>query len=273
MTVAEAFILGLVQGLTEFLPVSSSGHLVLFGAFLEVNQGSLVFDVLVHVGTLAAVVFAYWGDVVELVRAAVRLAFRVATGRVHGLWDDQYIRLLLLLSLASVPVAVVGLLLEDFISGLFSSVPAVGVDLLVTGTLLWYASKVTRRSRVVEGSVNLRQALVVGAAQTLALLPGVSRSGTTISAGLFAGLSRSMAARFSFLLSLPAIAGAAVLQVGDIREGAVQLPVAAVGFITAAVSGYVAIRVLLSLLRAGGLEVFAYYTWLLGAAVLIVSVF
>lgn len=285
MTVFKALILGAVQGLTEFFPVSSSGHLVLFGTILGVREASLTFDVLVHVGTLLAVIIALWADVKGLFAAVFKVLVCATEGKsgLRRLWqEDPYVRLLLLLVLASIPVGVVGLLWEEQIAHLFTSVPLVGINLLITGTMLWYASRVGEERRKVRREAkqqgkqavkepNLRQAITVGIAQVAALAPGISRSGTTISAGLFAGLSRDMATRFSFLLSLPAIAGAAVLQIPELVGGIVKFSIAVTGFVSAAVSGYLAIKLLLRLVRSGQLYIFAYYTWGLGILVLLLS--
>lgn len=273
MTVIKALILGVVQGVTEFLPVSSSGHLVLFGTWLGVRDSSLAFDVLVHLGTLLAVLVALRDDVKGLVRAAGKFLLGLFQGKAAllRLWqEDMYCRLLGLVVIATIPAGVAGLLWEEQIAALFVSVPLVGVNLLVTGTLLWYANKAGAR-RAAGKEPSLPQALTVGVAQVAALAPGISRSGTTISAGLFAGLSREMAARFSFLLSLPTIAGAALLQIPDLVGGVVKFPIAVTGFLSAAVSGYLAIRWLLDVVRSGQLYIFAYYTWGLGVLVLLTS--
>lgn len=273
MTVVKALILGAVQGLTEFFPVSSSGHLVLFGTWLGVREASLAFDVLVHVGTLAAVAIAFWVDVKGLALAGLKFLTHLGQGKagLQRLWNEEpYFRLLILLVIATIPVGVVGALWQEQITGLFTSVPLVGVNLLITGTLLWYANK-AGHGREGTNEPNLRQAVTVGVAQVVALAPGISRSGTTISAGLFAGLPRDMATRFSFLLSLPAILGAAVIQIPDLVGGVVKFPIAISGFLSAAVSGYLAIKLLLGMVRSGQLYIFSYYTWGLGLVVILTS--
>lgn len=269
MSVREAIILGVVQGLTEFLPVSSSGHLVLFRQLFGLKEPHLTFDVMVHLGTLAAVVAALW-DEIALTFAGLRPmgegagAERVKAGR----------RLIFLLIVGSLPAALVGLLAEDFITQLFSSVTVVGAALLVTGGLLWWVESRAEGEKTV-GKMRPEDALYIGVWQILALVPGISRSGTTIAAGLFRKLTREDAARFSFLLSVPVIAGAVALQVGDLlvtwQEGTWG-PIV-IGTLAAAVSGFAAIRGLLSLVKRHSLRVFSYYTWAVGLLVLILTHF
>jgi len=249
MTVLSAAILGVVQGLTEFLPVSSSGHLVLAGALLGVPEGSLSFDIMVHLGTLTAVLAVYRADIARLIAgiAARRRPDLVLAG---------------LLVLGSIPAGIAGFLLADGVESLFDSPAVVSAMLLVTGTVLFstrFFRAGDRREPRAAGS------LAVGLSQAVAILPGVSRSGMTISAGLLAGLGRESAARFSFLLSIPAILGAALLDLtGGDGIGTLDPGVAATGFALSAVTGYFALRLLIRFLAAGRFHLFAWYCWALG---------
>ena len=265
MSVWKAVLLGIIQGLTEFLPVSSSGHLVLFGALFGLEEPDLTFDVMVHLGTLVAVVAA--------LRTEVALLFQGLRPMKQGPIGDQVRagrRLLSLLIIGTLPAAIVGLVAKDFVEQLFGSVSFVGIALIVRGSLLWWAEGKADGNRSVE-EMRPKDALQVGVLQVLALAPGISRSGTTISGGLARGFTRSEAARYSFLLSLPVIAGAVILQAEDVIAaftGGTWAPLLA-GTVAAALSGYIAIQGLLKLVRHHSLRVFSYYTWAVGILVLI----
>ncbi|MDH3193911.1 MAG: undecaprenyl-diphosphate phosphatase [Acidimicrobiia bacterium] len=248
----EAMLWGLVQGLTEFLPISSSGHLVLVPAFLGVEPPDLATSALLHLGTLVAVLAYYRRDLVKLL---------------HFRRDDQARRVLSLLVVGTVPAAV-GIVLTDQLSSFQESTAAVAVALLVTGVVLVISGFIARRTRILEDA-NLSDALLVGVAQATALLPGISRSGMTITAGLGRGLSGVEAARFSFLLAVPAIAGGGLIEtVGMLNNGGIPSEVW-VGVLTAAVSGYLAIAFLIKTLVRVGLRPFAVYCFVIGALALI----
>ncbi len=247
----EAIVWGLVQGLTEFLPISSSGHLVVVPAFLGIDGPDLQTAALLHLGTLAAVVVFYWSDLRWLLR------FRT---------DSVARRVIGLLALASVPAAL-GVVFRDSISSLFASTSAVGVALLATGIVLWLSGLLKHGDGEVE-EFSPRSALLVGLSQAAALIPGISRSGMTITTGMAAGLSRYEAARFSFLLGVPAIAAAGIFEgYGVVAEGGIGLP-ALVGVAVAGLSGYAAIKFLLRILVNVGLRPFSYYCLAVGVAVL-----
>lgn len=269
MTLLEAAFLGLVQGLTEFLPISSSGHLVLFERLLGVKSPGLTFEITVHAGTMLAVIWVYADD---LRRMAVALGAGLAGAGRGGraLVRDPDARLALLVLAATVPTGLIGLSFKPVFESLFDSLTAVAFFWLLTGILLWIAGRAgTARGREA-GELTLADALFVGVMQGVAIAPGLSRSGTTIAAGLLRGLAPGAAARFSFLLSLPAVAGATLLDIKDIAVGGspVPLPALAAGAAVAAVTGVFAIRFLLRVLAEGRLRAFAYYVWALGLAVL-----
>ncbi len=258
MTLGQAVVLGVVQGLTEFLPVSSSGHLALTRAILGVHGSYLAFDVALHVGTLLAVLWALRQDLARILRGLAR-------PRQAG--EDR--RLLPLLIVGTLPAGLAGLFFHDLAEQIFGSILVPPIMLLVTGALLWAAQVTTARGRWGLAEMPYRTALWVGLGQALAILPGLSRSGTTLTFGLWAGLQREAAARFSFLLSIPTILGAAVLELPDALAASVDPWPLLAGVLAAAITGYLAVRWLLAFIRAGDLRWFAAYTWLIGTGALL----
>lgn len=265
MTVFQAIILGLVQGLTEFLPVSSSGHLVIVQQLLGVQGGTLTFDVMVHFGTLLAVLIALKEDWLPIWHGVMGDPKHVQEGR----------RRLALVVIGSIPIAVVGLLFKDRIEQLFQSATVVGWMLLVTGVILWFSDRWSMRVQAHDkplSKVGFVDALIVGIGQSFAVIPGLSRSGTTIGTGLLSGLQREAAARFAFLLAIPAILGATIVELPRVIQGGMEnlFPVV-VGTITAAISGYFGIRLFLKVIRSTSLFGFALYTWIVGVLVIVLA--
>jgi len=262
----EALSLAVLQGLTEFLPVSSSGHLVLAQTFFGTEPASaFVYDIVLHLGTALAALLFYRSDVAAVLRGLLP-PYRRAP---QELLEAR--RLLLLLVAATVPTAVIGLTFKDFFEGLFASPTAVVAALAVTGTFLIASSLLPATTLAVERAPWWK-ATLVGVAQGIAIVPGISRSGSTIVAGLAVGLRREDAVRFSFLLALPAICGAALLELRHPPAGVgVPIALAAAGFAAAAATGYLAILLVLRWTRAGKLWQFGLYCWAvagLAAAVL-----
>jgi undecaprenyl-diphosphatase len=248
-----------VQGLTEFLPISSDGHLALLQHFLTPMPPDerLAVDVALHIGTLVAVLFYFRGELLEMAGALV--------GRSAAPWARPWIPLLVL---ATIPAAVAGLTLKHRIEASYDSLAVIGASFLLTGTLLFLGAAVHGTVRR-EEDIGVGDAVVIGSFQALALLPGVSRSGTTISSALFRRIRPDAAAKFSFLLSIPAIAGAVLLESGAIvRLGPSMAAPLLAGVVVAGVTGLAAIAVLLRALRSGRLSYFAYYCWVLGVGVL-----
>ena len=266
MTILRAAVLGLVQGVTEFVPVSSSGHLVLIPWLLGWDDPGLTYDVVVHLGTLAALVLCFWQDILKLLSGAWQILS-------HGKVATPEARLVLLILLSAIPAALLGYLANDFVEGLLRSPRTVSLLLLVTGLLLVGSERLGRRDAAIE-EMSPADALVIGLAQGCAILPGISRSGATISACLVRGLGRYDAARFSFLMTIPVIVGAtgseltAAIAIGLSASQVLQM---VVGFLTAAASGYLAIRFLLRHLTRRTLRPFAFYCWGLGLIVLTLS--
>ena len=250
LTVWQAIIMGAIQGLTEFLPISSSGHLVIFGHLFNLTEPPLVFGIIVHLGTLFAVFVCFWPDI----WAIIKKPFSRITG---------------LLIIACIPAAIAGYFLEPLINQAFSSLLVVGLGLIYTGAILTVSELMTRRSLDIKEAreTSTGEALFIGIMQAIAVIPGVSRSGSTIAAGLMVGLNRSFAARFSFLLSIPIILGAAVFELKDFYTSAVfefNWVSYGAGLVSAAVFGYLAIRLVIGLIKQGKLSKFSYYCWAVG---------
>src|ERR687890_282177 len=261
----EAVILGVVQGLTEFLPVSSSGHLLLGQYFLGLDQDrfGLSFDVALHMGTLVAVVSYFWRDLIRMC-----LAFLRSFGH-RDLVNDPDQRLAYLVIASTVPAALIGYLFEGFFESTVRSPWVVVFNFVVVGVLFLVAEAAGSRRRQAT-KLEFGEAVGIGLAQAASLVPGVSRSGATITLGLFLGLRREEAARFSFLMSVPIIAGAGGLQLGEVLAsgmGAHEWLLFVAGFFTSALVGYFTIRFLLDYLTHHSLRVFAYYRFAVAAVV------
>ncbi len=246
MTLLHAVVLGVVQGLTEFLPVSSSGHLVIFQYILGVQESPLTFDVMLHLGTLLAVFAAFREDIIAILkRPFTRLTYLIVVG--------------------CIPAAIAGYLVAPLIEKAFESLLVVGLGLIFTGFVLRFSEKWSQQSIGLKDIPNTsyRDVIFVGLLQALAIIPGISRSGSTIAAGLLVGMEREWAARFSFLLSIPVIIGAGIFQLSDVSAGSLgaNLPPYLAGTLVAAVFGYWAIKIVLNLVRHGRLSVFSYYCW------------
>lgn len=253
MTLWEAVVLGVVQGATEFLPVSSSGHLVLTQELMGLAIPGVVFEVAVHLATLLSILLVYRARVARLVSGAFRL--EVDAWRYLGF-----------LVAATIPAAVLGLLFEDQIEAVFDDPRVTAVAFLVTGAVLWSTRAAVRRSP--ESAPFLRSAVIMGLAQALALVPGISRSGTTVAAGLWAGVAGREAAAFSFLMAVPAIAGAAVLKLPEVAGAGIPVGTLLAGSAAAAVTGVLAIQTFVHLLSRQAFHRFAWYLWPLGTAFL-----
>jgi undecaprenyl-diphosphatase len=258
MSTAQAIWLGIVQGLGEFLPISSSGHLIVFPWLLGWPVQSLAFDVALHLGTLVAVLAAFAGD-----------WWRLFSGALTGLRERRLTpetRMLGLLVLGSIPAGIAGLLLDEWAETVFRSPALVATTMAIMGVVLFLADRRAVGGEGVREEISLRDALLIGSAQALALVPGVSRSGATISMALLLGHRRQEAARFSFLLATPITAAAALLKVPHLFRDA-DLRLVVPGMVTAAVFGLLSIRVLLAYVRTRDYRPFAYYRWAFAAMV------
>lgn len=271
MTLFEAIILGLVQGLSEFLPISSSGHLALLQYFFGIEGESvLAFATLLHLGTLLSIFAVYYKDILELILELGATIKDIATGRGPRINANETRRLGFLIIMATIPTGIIGVAFQDFFGDLYLSLVAIGVGLLVTGTVLWVAEKMAQGHKNIR-QMKFRDAFLVGVFQSIALIPGISRSGSTIVGGLFSGVKREVAVKFAFLISIPSVLGAVVLEAPaafkDGMEASLVIPIV-VGVIIAAVSGFIAIKTMIKVVSNKKLYYFSFYTWIVGALVL-----
>ncbi len=263
MSVLEALIQGIVQGLTEFLPVSSSGHLVVLQKLFGIKGNLLTFDLVVHFGTLIAVCAVMWKEIAAILKKPLcKMTWMIVA--------------------ATIPTVIIGFAFKDLFKSLYESGITLGFEFILTGLVLWLAENTTRGAKGIRGgkdirSMNVVDALVIGTAQGAAILPAVSRSGLTIAGALFRKLDRELALRFSFLLSIPAILGPVALDAYDVVKNSTvytqDIWIYAAGFIAAAISGYAAIRFMLRIFTKASFKLFSAYVFIIGALVLIDQIF
>ena len=275
MSYLQAIFLGLVQGIAEFLPISSSGHLLLFQTFFQMEnyeETHMLFSVLLHFGTLVAVCVYYWRDILEMIREF----FRGVKSLVKPASEKDSVpppparRLVMLIVVATLPLFLI-LPVKKLMESVFYNNIAVSIALLVTGCLLFFSDRLARGRKSAKNATVL-DAILVGVAQAIGTIPGISRSGITISAGLMRGFDRKFAVRFSFLMSLPAVLGATILEVADAVGTGVDsglIPMYAVGVVVSGVVGYFAIRLVNLLSDKGKFGMFSYYCWVVGLGSLI----
>lgn len=255
----KGIILGIIQGFTEFLPVSSTGHLLVGRKIFGLSEAGLLLDTLLHLGTFVAVVIVFWDDIKYLLK-------------------NPFSKLSLLIIVGTIPTAAIGLLFKDFFEEISVSGVTVGWEFLATGVILWFADNAKHKGTKSIEEISYLDAFFVGTLQGAAILPAISRSGLTIAGALFRGINRQAAAKFSFLISLPAILGAVVLQTKDIVSGEQVeslnsigvIPLIA-GTIAAAIAGYIAVKWMLRIITTGSLKVFSIYVWILGSIIIILQ--
>ncbi len=272
MTLIESIILGLVQGLSEFLPISSSGHLAILQHFFGIEGESvLAFAVLFHLGTLISLVAVYYRIIWELILELLATLKDVVTGKGLQINKNETRKLGVMIVVATIPTGLMGVFFNDFFTGLYNSVPVIGFCLILTGCFLWLAERMGKKEKKIR-EMKFTDALFVGLCQGIAILPGISRSGATIVGSLFSGLNRELAVRFAFLISIPAILGAVVLEApAAFAEGLDEQMIFSViaGVAMAAISGYIAIKTMIRVVSNKKLYIFSFYTWIAGGLVLL----
>ena len=276
MTYFMSILMGIIQGVAEFLPISSSGHLALFQTFFgmeNMEEKYMFFTVLLHFGTLISVCMVYWRDIVDMIREFFLGIAALAGRKDTGVAPPPARRMVMLIIIATVPLFVM-VFLQDAVNQLFSNSIMVSCALLATGFILFFSDRMARGHKTAKNAP-VADALIVGCGQALAVIPGLSRSGTTISVGMMRGFDRAFAVRFSFLMSLPAVLGANVLEIKDALASNFpieELPMYLVGVAVSAVVGYFAIRLVKSLSDKGKFGKFAYYCWAVGLGSLVAGI-
>lgn len=270
MSFFQAIILGIFQGVAEFLPISSSGHLALLQKFFGIKEGNLFFTEMLHFGTLISIFIVYFNDILKMIVEFFKLIFSIVKGnKVEKINKHQ--KLALLIIIGSIPTAIVGLLFEDFFESLYTSILPIGIAFLVTGLLLWFSEKKAYQNKNIS-KMSYVDSLIIGTAQGIAIIPGISRSGSTIVAGLLRGLNKPLATEYSFLLALPATFGAGLLGILKLiksnSEILIDLPLIA-GVLISAIVGIFSIRFLVRLLNKNKLHYFSYYLWAIGIITII----
>ncbi len=254
VSIIEAVILGIIQGITEWLPISSSGHLVLFQHLFNITQ-PIIFDIILHLGSLLVILIVFRKEILRLIKGIVRL-------------EKSSLKFLLYLVLASIPIALVGLLLNDFIKSIFDNIKTVGFSLLFTSFLLF----MSKYPKIKNKNLNLKNTLIIGLAQSLAILPGVSRSGTTISTGMIQGIRTKKVAVFSFLLFIPAILGATILELKNISQ-ITDIPSLIISLLITIITGFITLKLLLKIIRKNKFRLFGWYCLALGLIILFIAYF
>ena len=267
----QAIILGLVQGLTEFLPVSSSGHLAIFQNMFGIDENNvLFFAAMLHVGTLLSVFVAYWRDIVDLCKELVGAFKDLASEKSFKINKNPTRRLGFMIIVSAIPTGIIGFCLSDFFESLFTKMVFVGVGLLITGTILCIAERFGSGEKDVYG-MRVRDAFFIGLCQSVAIAPGISRSGSTLVGGLFSGLNRPLAVKFAFLMSIPPIAASGIMElvsaIGQGLQGVSALTVI-LGVVISFVSGLIAIKWMVKIVTNKRLFYFSIYTWVVGSLVI-----
>ncbi len=263
--------------MAEFLPVASAGQVILathvMGVTYPSNSSALAFNVLLHLGTLTAIVIFFWKDIIKIIVAFLSSIMDIFKGKFkNGLKDDSYKKLAWLLLVSTIPAGITGILFTKQFEMLFNSVVAVGIFLIINGFIVW-SSEYARRGRKKVKEITFKNALFIGIFESLALFPGISRSGSSITAGLFSGIERECAARYAFLMAVPVIAAAVAVElknIGSLSYGTGSLSLIA-AYLAVVIFGYLSIGLLIRIIKATTLRIFAYYCWIVGALALILS--
>jgi len=256
VTLIEVLILAVVQGLTEWLPVSSSGHLVITQKILGLNP-PLIFDVILHVGTLIVILTVFRKDIYAIIKALLKRDFETEEGK-----------LALFIAVGSVPIAIIGFVFYDFLKSLFLNLVAVGLALLITGCVLFVSEKRTGKRKM-----GILDSLLIGLAQGFAIIPGISRSGVTVATGLLRRVDKATAFKYSFLLSVPAVIGATVMESRELVMGNVDIVPLFLGATVSMIVGYVSLKLLQKIVMNEKMHLFAYYCWTVGLVIVLFTIF
>lgn len=271
MTVLEALVSGFVQGATEFLPISSSGHLVILQSIFGMNDNNLEFAIILHMGTFFAIIAAYHNSVFQLIKEFFLMIFDLIRLKELNLKKSKYRYYIVYIIIATIPAAIVGFLFDDFISEAFSSIHMVSITLFITGFILLFGEKIGKNNKGVIEKLGAGKSVIVGLFQMCAILPGISRSGTTMTGGLFCGLKKEDALEFSFLLALPAILGSLILKLKDVMGTVINTSLLsiAIGFFFSLIVGYLSIKLFNLVVKKGSLLYFSVYCWIVSLLLIV----
>lgn len=267
MSYLHAIILGLAQGLAEFLPISSSGHLTILQHFFGIEGDSVViFTILMHVGTLAAVFIIYWADIWALIKELFLTIWDLIRFKGLKLKERPVRKLGVMIIIASIPTAIIGLGFQDMFEGFYETLLPTGIGLIITGIILWIAENPRKQGKGIE-QMTWAHAVIIGTLQGVAITPGISRSGSTLFGGLITGLDRAFAVEFAFLISIPSVLGSLILESDGAMESVLSnnMGPIAVGFIVSLLSGIFAIKVMITIVKKYSLRYFSAYVWVVGA--------
>ncbi|MFA0815876.1 MAG: undecaprenyl-diphosphate phosphatase [Anaerofustis sp.] len=266
MNTLQAIILGIIQGITEFLPISSSGHLVIAQSLFGINNDNLAITIVLHLGTFFAIIAAYPASVWNLIKEFFGMLFDLIRFKGFNLSKSKYRYYLIYIVIASIPAGIVGVLLNDLIENVFSKVFIVSMTLFLTGFILLLGEKISQNNHKEIQQLGFGKSIIVGLFQMVAILPGISRSGTTMVGGLVCGLKKEEALEFSFLLALPAILGSVLIEMKDIVKMIDEISMIPVvcGFITSLIIGYLSIKLFNLIVKKGHLVYFSVYCWTVG---------
>ena len=274
MTYFQAIILGIFQGISEFLPISSSGHLVVLQHIFGIKEGNLFFTEMLHFVTLISIFIVFFNAIIIIIAEFFKMIGQGIKNRKFKI-TNIYQKMAILIIVGSVPTAFIGLLFQETFEKLYSSLLHISIAFMVTGLILWIVDKKSREEKKVK-DMTYGDAIIIGTFQGIAIIPGISRSGSTIAGGLFRGLNRNLATEYSFLLALPATFGAALLGIKDVIETDAEvcfsLPLIT-GVIISAITGIISLKILIKLLQTKKLHYFSYYLWALGIILLIYQLF
>jgi undecaprenyl-diphosphatase len=265
--------MGIFQGIAEFLPISSSGHLALLQHLFNIKEGNLFFTEMLHFGTLISIFIVYFKDIARIIYEFIELIISLLKRKpIKKLTKYQWFGILIITG--SVPTAIIGLTFKDFFESLYTSILPIGIAFIVTGFLLWFAENHKTEGKGIK-DMKLKDSILIGIFQGIAIIPGISRSGSTIVGGLFMGLKKPVATEYSFLLALPATFGAFLLGMRDVSKtgGAFVNGPLILGVFLSAVTGVLAIKMLIRILNKNKLRYFSYYLWILGAVTIVLSFF
>jgi len=271
MSITDSILLGIIQGITEFLPISSSGHLVILQDLMGIKSQGVFFEVALHFGTLVSIFLVYYSDISEMFREAFGLLNKMRKERLNKTQLTEYESLILYIIAGSIPTAIIGFVFEDYFEKMFVSTYLVGFMLIITGFMLMLSKRLSNLHKSFE-NMSLFDAFVIGSFQGLAIAPGISRAGSTIFASLLRGLKLEKAVKYSFLLSVPAVLGANIFKLKEITQLDIKPMAFVAGVLAAVISGYVAIKALTKILKQGKFYLFSYYCWFLGVIIILMNI-